>query len=122
MAIGTVTQVGIDPHSQQGSPVSIGDLKMTVTNVVGDSSYVTGGSPLSAAQLGLTRVLAAQTSIVATTGTNSAASASVYNTGSGTLQCFNNITATTGTSAPATECAAAANLSGITWQIIAFGY
>ena len=117
MALGTVTQVVIDPHSGQAGPVVVGDLKMTVTNIVGDSSYATGGSALTPAQLGLTTVFAAQAEVYASTGTNaSSTAAAVVPTNNGTtlnLKAFSNANA---------EIAASTNLSGVTWQIIAFGY
>jgi hypothetical protein len=94
--------------------VAIGDLKVTVTNVVGDSSYPTGGSAITAQQLGLpTTVLFSQTEVAASSGTNCASTGSAYNSSTGKLVCFAN----TGV-----EVANATNLSGITWQIIAFGY
>ena len=118
MALGTVTPVAIDPHSSTAVPVAIGDLKMTVTNVVGEASYTTGGAVITAQQLGFTSaVVAAQPEIIASTGTNgTATSMSVIvqpGFGSAKLQSW-----TSGN----VEITAAVNISGVTWQIIAFGY
>ena len=117
MALGTLTPVPIDPHSQQTSPVVIGDLKLTVTNIVGDSSYATGGSAITPSQLGLSTVLATQSEAIATTGANNGASSFYYNTSTGKLQCF-----TTGATGALNEVAGAVNLSGLTIQVMAFGY
>lgn len=112
MALGTVTPVVDTAH---GAAVAApeGSLKFSVTNVGGDSSYATGGSALTPAQLGLNTVLFAQTEVAASTGTNCASTGSAYNVGTSKLQCFAN----TGV-----EVASAVNLSGITWQILAWGY
>lgn len=117
MALGAITAVPADPHNQQASPVVIGDLKMTVTNIVGDSSYPTGGSPITPQQLGLSAVLAAQAELFASTGANATSNtmSAVVSGGGGSvnLKCFTNANA---------EVANATNISGVTWQIIAFGY
>ena len=120
MALGTITPIAIDPHSQQGGiPVAVGDLKMTVTNVVpsAGADYPTGGVPITPAQLNLSAVFAAQAEIAASTGTNATATAcSVLvsnNGGTVNLKMFSNANA---------EIANGTNLSGVTFQIIAFGY
>jgi hypothetical protein len=118
MALGTVTQVGIDPHTSQAVPVAIGDLRLSVTNVVGEASYTTGGPTLTAQQLGFnSTVVAAQAEVLASTGTNatSTAMSPVVAAGGGSvnLKCFTNANA---------EVASTTNVSGVTWQIIAFGY
>jgi hypothetical protein len=112
MALGTLTPI-IDQPTGATTPHVEGNLKVSVTNVVGDSSYPTGGSALTPAQLGLNVVLFAQTETIATTGTNCASTGSAYITGTSKLQCYANTGA---------EVANATNLSGITWQIIAWGY
>ena len=118
MALGAVTPVAIDPHAQQVIPVAVGDLKMTVTNVVGEASYTTGGAVITAQQLGfVTGVLCAQAEVYASTGSNCTATATsvVVQTGnqSAKLQSWlsTNVEVTSTT-----------NISGVTWQIIAFGW
>lgn len=118
MALGTVTAVAIDPHSQSPIPVVLGDLKMSVTTVVGEASYTTGGPSITAAQLGFpSGIVAAQAEISASTGTNATSVAMsvvvAASQASANLKCF--------TSANA-EVASTTNVSGVTWQIIAFGY
>lgn len=122
MAIGTITPVPITPQSgTQATPNVMGDLKATVTNAVGAASYTTGGDAITAAQLGLRRVVCADVQIQASTGTNAGAicaTAVIQGNGSVLLKCF----ATSGTSpVGVTEVAGAVNLSGITWQIQAMG-
>jgi|SRR5581483_11953782 len=119
MALGTITQVAIDPHSQTAIPVAIGDLKMTVTNVVpsAGADYPTGGVAITPQQLGLSNVAAGQAEVQASTGTNATATACavvVSNNGATVnLKMFSNANA---------EIANNTNLSGVTFQIIAFGY
>ena len=118
MALGTVTQQVIDPHLTQASTVAVGDIKMSVVNVVGEASYTTGGPSITAAQLGFTScVLAAQAEIAASTGTNATSTAMsvvvASGGGSANLKCFSSANA---------EIASTTNVSGVTWQIIAFGY
>lgn len=117
MALGTVTQQVIDPHLAQASSVAIGDVKMTVTNVVGEASYTTGGPVITAAQLGLNTILFAQAEILAGSGANATSNSMsvVIQAGGGSakLQCWSNAQA---------EITSATNVSGVTWQIIAFGY
>ena len=117
MAVGTITRVSADPHGNF-APTVIGDLKLTVTNVVGPSSYTTGGDAVTAAQLGLGTVLFSIVSIVASSGSNNAAAEATY-TSSGTLQVFS---ATDAAGVPLAETSSTTNLSGLTFQIIAFGY
>ena len=120
MALGTITPVTIDPHSStQQIPVALGDLKMTITNVVpsAGADYTTGGVAITPAQLGLNFVVGGQAEIYASTGTNAtgtACSVLVSNGGANVnLKFFTSSNA---------EVAAATNLSGETVQIIAFGY
>lgn len=114
MALGTITPVVDTPGGLTGQ-VNSGALAMTVTNVVGSASYTTGGDALTPTQLGLSQVLFAQAEVFATTGSNNVASNAVYLT-SGKLQQF-----TTGTTGAVAEVSSAGNVSGITWQIIAWG-
>ena len=116
MALGTITSVQVSPQAA-GVPASAAELKTTVTNVVGDSSYPTGGSALTPQQLGLTTVLYTQAEGIATTGSNNGSSSFYYNTGTGKLQCF-----TTGATGAFNEVANTTNLSGLTIQVLAFGY
>jgi hypothetical protein len=122
MALGTITQVAIDPHSQQGGiPIAVGDVKFTCTNVVGDGAYGAGGSTVTAAQLGLSTILTTDVQIltpivgvIAVTAPIQAGAASVklvsYG-GSGTTPNIG-LAEATGTS----------NQSGMTVQIQAQGY
>ena len=118
MALGAVTQVAIDPHSESPVPVSFGSLKMTVTKVVGEASYTSGGAPITAQQLGLSYVIAAQAEVFSSTGTNATSNsmAVVLPSGGGysaNLKCFSSANA---------EIASTTNVSGVTWQIFAWGY
>ena len=118
MAVGTVTRVAADPHGIT-APIAIGDLKLTVTNVVGSASYTTGGDALTAAQLGLGTVLFAIVSVTASSGSNNAGAEASYNVANSTLQVF---AATDAAGVPLAEAASTTNLSGLTFQVIAFGY
>jgi hypothetical protein len=90
---------------------------MSIINVVGEASYTTGGPSITAAQFGFSSVIfAGQAEIQASTGTNatSASMAVVPAAGGGSanLKCFTNA---------AVEIASTTNVSGVTWQIVAFG-
>jgi len=113
MALGAATIQTIDPHLTQGTAVAVGDLKMTVTNIVGDSSYPTGGSALTPAALGLTTVLASQAELQTSAVTSPVATAATYLPTTQLLKVWQ---------ATGAEMTNATNLSTITWQIIAFGY
>jgi hypothetical protein len=117
MALGAVTAVAIDPHNSDANGVAVGDLKMTVTKIVGEASYTTGGPSITAQQLGFnSTVFAAQAEVFASTGSN--ATSAVMSVvpaaggGSANLLCFTNANV---------QIASTTNVSGITWQIIAFG-
>jgi hypothetical protein len=88
----------------------LGSLKVTNTDVVGDSSYPTNGTALTPAQLGLSVVVFAITS-VKVVGGNGPAEA-YYDIPNSKLKCF---TATG-------EVSNTTSLSGATIQITAFGY
>ena len=116
MALGAITGQIVDPHiSTTGGtvPIAVGDVKMVVANIVGDSSYPTGGSALTPAQLGLTTVLAAQAELQVSAVTAPVATAATYLVGTGKFQVWQ---------ASGAEMTNATNLSTITFQIIAFGY
>lgn len=117
MALGVVTAVNTDPHNAQASPVATGDVKMSVLTVVGEASYTTGGPSITAQQCGFNSVVyAAQAEIQASTGANATSSSMAVvpaaGGGSANLKCFTNA---------GVEIASTTNVSGITWQIIAFG-
>ena len=114
MALGTISQVPTSPNNS--NPSVHGNLKCTVTNIVGDSAYAAGGSTVTPQQLGLSNVLFTQAEAIATTGSNNGASSFYYNTATGKLQCF-----TTGATGAFNECGSV-NLSGLTIQVMAFGY
>lgn len=111
MSVGTITRQVIGPHGEK--TVVVGDLRMTVTNVVGSGSYTTGGDALTAKNLGLTKVIIADVSLVSGGASNAGAANATYLKSSGKLQCW--------TSASA-EVASTANVSGVTFQIVAYGY
>jgi hypothetical protein len=119
MALGTITNLAADPHSaSQALPMTLGDIKLTITTVVGDSSYPTGGTALTPLQLGLTTVITAFCTVTGSASNNTAIGAS-YNTSTGKLQTW----ASTGTSPVGlAETANATNLSGLTITVFAFGY
>jgi hypothetical protein len=107
MALGAITRNAV--NSQNTSDASVGNLKVTSTDVVGDSSYPTGGSSLTPAQLGLGTVVYAATHIkVAGAGS---ATAAYYDIPNAKLKVFT----------AAAEMGAVSN-SGITFQVLAFGY
>lgn len=122
MALGTITQVAVDPHSaSQALPVSVGDLKFTVTNVVGDGAYSAGGSTITAAQLGLSTVVACDVQITVPIVGVVAAVANIQ-TGGGSvkLQTFGGSGTTPNIGLA--EATGTANQSGLTVQIQAMGY
>lgn len=118
MALGTITNLTIDPHLSQASSVALGDVKATVTTVVGDSAYATGGTALTPAQLGLTTVLFALCSVVGSASNNGAVGAT-YNLSTGKLQCWAGAgtTPNIGSAEPNSV-----NLSGLTITVFAVGY
>ena len=93
-------------------------IRTTMTTLTPDASYPTGGYAVTAVQLGLSNVAGAVCNIVGGAANNAAVAAS-YNATTGKVQFW-----VTGGTSPVTlaEAAAAANLSGLTVQIIAFGY
>lgn len=117
MALGTVAAVNADPHNSQAVPIAVGDVRMSVITVVGEASYTTGGPAITAQQFGFNSVIfAAQAEIQASTGSNATSSSMAVvvasGGGSANLKCFTNA---------GVEIGSAVNVSGITWQIIAFG-
>jgi hypothetical protein len=118
MALGAVTPVNIDSaHVQQAGPIVVGDLKMAVINIVGEASYTTGGPSITAQQFGFnSTIYFGQAEVIASTGSNATSTALAVvpaaGGGSANLKAF--------TSANA-EVASTTNVSGVTWQIIAFG-
>lgn len=131
MSLTTFTQQMTGPGGNAGDPIDLRDgngLLMRVVNVVGDSSYTVGGSPLTPQQLGFPNgVVFAQAELLSapTSGTtnNASSGATIVATNGGTtlaLKCFTN--GSGAASVNSVECAAAANLSGLTWQIIAWGW
>ena len=116
MALGTITQL-TDQFGGLNYPVNLGALKVTVSTVVGDSAYATGGTALSAAQLGLSTLVFAVVVAVAGSASNNTAVEATYNNATGKLQMW----ATTGTSPVGLAEPNSVNLSGITATILAFG-
>ena len=117
MALGTITQLTDSPNGLN-LPVVLGPLKATVTTVVGDAAYATGGTALSAAQLGLATVVFAICTVSGSASNNGAITAA-YNLSTGKLQCFAGAgtTPNIGLAEPNSV-----NLSGLTITVLAFGY
>ena len=119
MALGTITQLAVDPHSgSQVVPIAVGDVKLTLTTVVGDSAYATGGTALSPSQLGLSTVLFAVCTVAGSASNNGAVTAQ-YNLSTGKLQMFAGAgtTPNIGLAEPNSV-----NLSGLTVTVLAIGY
>lgn len=116
MALGAITPQ-VANHVGSG-PGNAGDLKVTVTTVVADGAYATGGTALTAVQLGLTQVVFAICQVAGSASNNGAIRA-VYNLATGKLQMFAGAGATPniGLAEPNSV-----NLSGLTVTVIAFGY
>ena len=120
MALGAITQNPVMPGAQSGvaeGPVvgNSASLKWMSISVVGDASYPTGGTAVSALTLSggnLSVIVASQFDVQALSGTNSTVAACVYNLSTGKLQCY-------GASAEITN---ATNLSGATFQGLIWGY
>lgn len=116
MALGTITQL-TDQLGGLNRPVNLGALKVTISTVVGDSAYATGGTTLTAAQLGLGSLAFALVIGVSGSGANNGAVEASYNNSTGKLQMW----ATTGTSPVGLAEPNSVNLSGITAIVLAFG-
>lgn len=111
MALGTLTLLTASPSS--GPNLVLGPLRVVNTTITGDSSYPTGGSSLPAASFGLDAILFTSAEIQNLSGTNSTGvSTVVYNVTTSKLQCFG----------ATSETSNATNLSGVTFNVIAFGY
>ena len=114
MAIAIATPAQTAFANVFGGPVG----RLTVTQITGDTSYPTGGTAVTAAQLGLNSVGGAICTVQGSAANNTATGAS-YNVATGKLQMW----ATTGTTPDAnTEAANASNLSGLTITVLAWGF
>lgn len=109
MALGTITRN--TSNSKGTTDGFVGDLKCTNTDVVGDSSYPTGGSTITPAQLGLGTVVFTVTSIKVT-GAVGAPSEAYYDIPTSKLRVYTT----------AGQVASTTVLSASTFQITAFGY
>lgn len=121
MALGTITSLQLVPQAQGtagGTPVSIGDLRMSVITVVGDSAYSSGGTTIAASSFGFTNLLVAAVLSVRGSASNNGAVQADFNNTTGKLQMF----ATSGTSPVGLVEAGSVNLSGVTVTLIGFGY
>ena len=96
-------------NSRVVTPTVPGAERYTVTDVVFDSSYPTGGEPLTAADLGLTSVSFAISS-VKTAGTGSVTDV-FYDIANAKLKAY----------AAAAEIANATDISAVAAQVVAFG-
>ena len=117
MAVGTITRKAVDPHGVR--TMSIGDIKVTLTTVVGSGSYTTGGDSLTYKQLGLNNVLYAFCFITASSGSNCSADSAAYDAPNKKLMMFSSADSAGN---PLSETASTTNVSGLTVTIIAFGY
>ncbi|MGZ6570466.1 MAG: hypothetical protein ACXVHB_05945 [Solirubrobacteraceae bacterium] len=120
MAYGTITQVATGPGGSAGDPIDCREgngLLRRVVNVVGDGAYVAGGRGLTAAQLGFPNsVLHGQAEVQDSTGANATSAVAAVQPqadGSIKLKCFTNANV---------EIAGATNVSGVTWQLILWGF
>lgn len=122
MALGTITQLNLNSSLSASEPGqgNMGGLRVTRNTVVGDAAYPTGGSALTPAQLGLPNsVLFAIVTLHGAGATDNDAVAARYDEVNEKLQCFS---LTDAAGVPAAETANAVNLSGLTWDVVAFGY
>ena len=93
-------------------PTSVGDLKMTVTTVVGSASYTTSGDALTAANLGLNTVLHTICTVQGG-ASNSTGALAVYDIANAKLLMY---------VAAGTQVTSTTNVSGNTVTITAFGF
>jgi hypothetical protein len=119
MAFGTITQLTDLPQGTN-LPANLGALKYTVTTIVGDGAYATGGTALSASQLGLNTLVAVLSTQVAGGASNNGAVTATYNYSTGKLQMWAG--AGTTPNIGLAEAANAGNLSGLTITVVAVGY
>jgi hypothetical protein len=87
-----------------------GEYTLTITDVVFDASYPTGGEPLTAAQLGLSTVKWAEAEV------------KVAGVGSVTAVRYNEATAALLAYTAAAEVANLTDLSAVTARVYAYGY
>ena len=114
MALGTITGLALDnQHNASAVKVAVGDQFLTVTTVVGDSSYPTNGSSLTPANLGLAGVNFAICSVTGSASNNAAIHAS-YDIANQKLKMWSGTTLA--------ETANSTNVSGLTITVLAFGY
>lgn len=104
----TVTAVGSGAYDGV-----VGSLRKTVSTVAFDSSYPTGGEPLTAADLRLGRVAYADVTISTTATTTVNATQFAYDVTNSKLLVFDETPA---------EVSNTANLDGLVVQIEAYGY
>jgi hypothetical protein len=118
MALGAITQL-TDDTKGLNLPVVPGAMKQTFTTIVGDSSYPTGGTAVTAANLGLGTLVFAFAFISATTASNNTIIGAAFNNATGKLQTFQS----SSTSPVALiEAASTTNCSGVTITVVAYGY
>lgn len=108
----TVANVGQGPGRNLPFTTQ-GNAKRTVTDVTLDSSYLSGGEPVTAANLGLTSVnwAEAQINLAATTTVNAASAG--YDEATGLLHVYDETPA---------EVASTADLAGLKVRVIAYGF
>ncbi len=92
--------------------VSGGAQRRTVNNVTMDSSYLEGGEPITAAQLGLNRVEYATCTIASTSGAAANVASASYDPATSLLHVWDNTPA---------EVAGAGNIATTVVQVIAYG-
>lgn len=125
MAIGTITQLNLNPQltaAEGQGGIDYGPLLARLVTVVGDSSYPTGGTSLSGSQLGFGSegvVMSVQVIGLQGSASNNGAIQANWNNSTGKLQMF----ASFGTSPVGlVEVANAVNLSGLTVTLLVLGY
>lgn len=119
MAVGTVTIQSINPFSTstQAPIAGVGPLKVAVANVqpTSGANYTTGGSAITAAQLGLQRILWGEVNPI-TVGANGPGDGAVVPQADGSIKLKMQLPAMTG------EVAANTDLSAALIQVVVFGY
>lgn len=108
---------GVTAPNGVTTPVVVGPLKQSITNVVWDTTtYATGGLAITPTQLQLpNKVITANASVTApaSAAITGGISEATFNTGTGKLQLLNSA---------GQEVAAATTLTGLGIQIVAQGY
>jgi hypothetical protein len=121
MALGAITPQ-VCNHLGTTDPAVIGDLKSSITNVVGDGAYSAGGSTITAQQLGFSSTIVSADCQVVVGIAGVITATALIQTGSGSvkLKTFGGTGSTPNIGL--VEATGTANQSGATFQIQALGY